>query len=233
MRGRRGRERVGDGGAELLPVACTVAACLVTGASSGGWSSSCSAPGAPAVVGRAAAEHHQGRAVEVRGGDAAEQLVTPGPAVTTASPGVRVSFAVPSAANTAVCSWRTSTRRSTGPPAADPRLAADGGVVEREHVGSREGEHRVDAVRRGGGDRVRAARGRSGWGLSSMADNVPAGNAVLRRDRQATEHVEVDHLGRHGEAEPLVDAVARRVGRVGVEHDEAGDLVRVRCDHGG
>src|SRR5215475_1499821 len=37
-------------------------------------------------------------------------LVTPGPAVTTASPGARVSRAVASAANTAVCSCRTSTR---------------------------------------------------------------------------------------------------------------------------
>ncbi len=35
-------------------------------------------------------------------------LVTPGPAVSTARPGVRVSLAVASAANTAVCSCRTS-----------------------------------------------------------------------------------------------------------------------------
>lgn len=38
-------------------------------------------------------------------------FVTPGPAVTAAKPGVRVSLAVPSAAKTAVASWRTSTRR--------------------------------------------------------------------------------------------------------------------------
>jgi hypothetical protein len=36
-------------------------------------------------------------------------LVTPGPAVTAATPVRRVSFAQPSAANTAVCSWRVST----------------------------------------------------------------------------------------------------------------------------
>ncbi len=42
------------------------------------------------------------------------QLVTPGPAVTTASPGARVSRAVASAAKTAVCSCRTSTSRSGG-----------------------------------------------------------------------------------------------------------------------
>jgi len=41
-------------------------------------------------------------------------LVTPGPAVTTASPGARVSRAVASAANTAVCSCRTSTSRIGG-----------------------------------------------------------------------------------------------------------------------
>ena len=35
-------------------------------------------------------------------------LVTPGPAVSTATPGRRVSLAKPSAANVAVCSWRTS-----------------------------------------------------------------------------------------------------------------------------
>ncbi len=41
-------------------------------------------------------------------------LVTPGPAVSTASPGSRVSRAVASAANTAVCSCRTSSSRIGG-----------------------------------------------------------------------------------------------------------------------
>ena len=41
-------------------------------------------------------------------------FVTPGPAVTTANPGVLVSLAVASAANTAVCSCRTSTSRIGG-----------------------------------------------------------------------------------------------------------------------
>ena len=35
-------------------------------------------------------------------------LVTPGPAVSAQTPGVRVAFAQPSAANAAACSWRTS-----------------------------------------------------------------------------------------------------------------------------
>ena len=39
-------------------------------------------------------------------------LVTPGPAVSTASPGVRVSLPVASAANAAVCSCRTSSNRT-------------------------------------------------------------------------------------------------------------------------
>jgi hypothetical protein len=41
-------------------------------------------------------------------------LVTPGPAVSTARPGTRVSLPVASAANAAVCSWRTSSRRIGG-----------------------------------------------------------------------------------------------------------------------
>ena len=41
-------------------------------------------------------------------------LVTPGPAVSTASPGTRVSLPVASAANAAVCSWRTSSSRIGG-----------------------------------------------------------------------------------------------------------------------
>ena len=36
-------------------------------------------------------------------------LVTPGPAVSAHTPGSRVTFAHPSAANAALCSWRTST----------------------------------------------------------------------------------------------------------------------------
>ncbi|CAB4600917.1 unannotated protein [freshwater metagenome] len=38
-------------------------------------------------------------------------LVMPGPAVSAAKPGRRVSFAHASAANVAVCSWRVSTTR--------------------------------------------------------------------------------------------------------------------------
>ena len=37
-------------------------------------------------------------------------LVTPGPAVSAATPTLRVALAIPSAAKAAVCSWRTSTR---------------------------------------------------------------------------------------------------------------------------
>ena len=41
-------------------------------------------------------------------------LVTPGPAVSTASPGTRVSLPVASAAKAAVCSCRTSSSRIGG-----------------------------------------------------------------------------------------------------------------------
>ncbi len=66
------------------------------------------------------------------------ELVTPGPAVTTASPGRRVSLAVPSAANVAVCSCRTSTIRS---------LLPYGRVVDREDVAAGQREHLLDARR--------------------------------------------------------------------------------------
>ena len=64
-------------------------------------------------------------------------FVTPGPAVSAQTPTRRVTFAQPSAANVAVCSWRTSTRRDVG-------LHAP--VVEREEVAAREGEDGVDVV---------------------------------------------------------------------------------------
>ena len=53
----------------------------------------------------------------VPGSMAVAALVTPGPAVTAANPGVRVSLPIASAAKTAVCSWRTSMSRM-GPSAA-------------------------------------------------------------------------------------------------------------------
>ena len=69
---------------------------------------------APAVVRCPAGQHHHRGPVEVSRGDRADAVRHPRPAVRTARPGRRVSRAVASAANTAVCSCRTSTRRIGG-----------------------------------------------------------------------------------------------------------------------
>ena len=87
----------------------TVPACLVTGASRGGWSSSCSAPLPQRNAGARPPSTTTGDPLNHAVVTAEMPLVTPGPAVRTASPGRRVSFAVASAANTAVASCRTST----------------------------------------------------------------------------------------------------------------------------
>ena len=65
-------------------------------------------------------------------------LVTPGPAVSAQTPGSRVTFAQPSAANAAADSWRTSIRSM-------PSVAA--AVVDREEVAAGEREELGDAVR--------------------------------------------------------------------------------------
>ena len=101
---------------------CTVAACLVTGATSGGWSSSCSAPVPQRMSGDRPPSTTSGEPLKWAVVMPLTALVTPGPAVTTARPGVRVSFASPSAANTAVCSCRTSTSRIGPVPFAAPSL---------------------------------------------------------------------------------------------------------------
>ena len=63
-------------------------------------------------------------------------LVTPGPAVSTASPGRRRSLAVPSAANTAVCSCRTSTSRSGGSALTAPSYSGNTWPPERVNISS-------------------------------------------------------------------------------------------------
>src|SRR6266536_2786105 len=61
-------------------------------------------------------------------------LVTPGPAVTTARPGARVSLAMPSAANTAVCSCRTSTSGSGGSALTAPSYSGNTCPPERVNI---------------------------------------------------------------------------------------------------
>ena len=86
-----------------------VAASLVSGATNGTWSISCSDPIPQRSAGARPPSTTIGDADCCAEAIALMPLVTPGPAVSAATPGVRVTFAQPSAANVAACSWRVST----------------------------------------------------------------------------------------------------------------------------
>jgi len=95
-------------------VSCSVQARLVIACSSAGWSISCRLPEPQRESGARPPITTSGDALKCAVVIALTPLVTPGPAVSTANPGARVSRAVPSAANTAVCSCLTSTIRMGG-----------------------------------------------------------------------------------------------------------------------
>ena len=97
-----------------------VTASLVTGASSGTWSSSCSEPDPQRFCGARPPSTTSGEPLKWAVVVAEIPLVMPGPAVSATTPGRRVSFAIPSAAKVAVCSWRVSISRM----AVSPRAAA-------------------------------------------------------------------------------------------------------------
>jgi len=86
-----------------------VAASLVSGATNGTWSISCSEPSPQRIAGARPASTTIGELFICAEASALMPFVTPGPAVSAATPGSRVAFAQPSAANAAVCSWRAST----------------------------------------------------------------------------------------------------------------------------
>ena len=88
--------------------AVTVRADLVIDETTGTWSNSCSEPEPQRRCGARPPSTTSGEPLKCAVVIALTPLVTPGPAVSTATPGLRVSFANPSAANVAVCSWRTS-----------------------------------------------------------------------------------------------------------------------------
>ena len=90
-----------------------VIAFLVIGASTGTWSNSCSEPAPQRACGARPPSTMRGEPLKWAVVTALMPLVTPGPAVRTATPGRRVSLAMPSAAKVAVCSWRTSTMRTS------------------------------------------------------------------------------------------------------------------------
>ena len=91
-----------------------VRASLETGAMIGGWSSSCSEPLPQRLAGARPPTTTSGEPLNCAWAIALTPLVTPGPAVSTARPGTRVSLPIASAANAAVCSWRTSRMRIGG-----------------------------------------------------------------------------------------------------------------------
>jgi hypothetical protein len=90
--------------AATSPTWSTVRASLVTVSSSGGWSNSCRLPLPHFSAGARPPITTSGDPLNCAWVIALTPLVTPGPAVSTASPGVRVSLPSASAANTAVCS---------------------------------------------------------------------------------------------------------------------------------
>ena len=90
-------------------VAPAVAASLTIGRTNGTWSISCSDPCPQRNAGARPPSTIIGEWFCLALAIALIPLVTPGPAVSAATPGWRVTFAHPSAANAAVASWRVST----------------------------------------------------------------------------------------------------------------------------
>ena len=86
------------------PAVCRVRACLDTGATIGTWSSSWRLPLPHRLAGARPPTTTIGDPANWAWAMALTPLVTPGPAVSTASPGTRVSLPVASAAKAAVCS---------------------------------------------------------------------------------------------------------------------------------
>ena len=86
-----------------------VRASLVTGATNGTWSISCSEPWPQRNAGARPPSTSIGEPFCCAEAIALMPLVTPGPAVSAHTPTSRVALAQPSAAKAAACSWRTST----------------------------------------------------------------------------------------------------------------------------
>ena len=109
-------------------------ACLVTGATIGGWSSSWRLPLPQRLAGARPPTTTIGEPANWACAIALTPLVTPGPAVSTASPGTRVSLPVASAANAAVCSWRTSSSRIGGSALTAPSYIGKTWAPERVNI---------------------------------------------------------------------------------------------------
>ena len=82
---------------------------MTSGETKGRWSISCSEPEPQRSSGARPPSTQTGEPLAWAPAIALIPLVTPGPAVSAATPTRRVALAKPSAAKTADCSWRTST----------------------------------------------------------------------------------------------------------------------------
>ena len=100
----------------------------------GGWSSSWRLPLPQRLAGARPPTTTIGEPANCAWAIALTPLVTPGPAVSTASPGTRVSLPVASAANAAVCSWRTSTSRIGGSAFTAPSYIGKTWAPERVNI---------------------------------------------------------------------------------------------------
>ena len=108
MCGRRATANASSTSPGISGVAPAVAASLTTGRTNGTWSISCSEPWPQRNAGARPPSTIIGEWFCSAEAIALMPLVTPGPAVSAATPGSRVTFAQPSAANAAVASWRVS-----------------------------------------------------------------------------------------------------------------------------
>src|SRR3954452_5687825 len=115
---------------------CTVWAALVTEASSGGWSNSCRLPMPHRFAGARPPTTTSGDPLKRAWVIALTPFVTPGPAVSTAKPGTRFSLPTASAANTAVCSCRTSTIRIGGSAWTAPSYIGNTCAPDRVNIAS-------------------------------------------------------------------------------------------------
>ncbi len=93
----------------IRAVSLTVSADLTNDSTTGMWSNSCSEPEPQRISGARPPRTQTGEPLAWAPAIALTPFVTPGPAVSAATPTPRVALAKPSAANAAVCSWRTST----------------------------------------------------------------------------------------------------------------------------
>ena len=107
--GRRIASHASSSSPGISAVEPAVAASLTSGRTNGTWSISCSEPWPQRHAGARPPSTSIGERFCSAEAIALIPLVTPGPAVSAATPGSRVTFAQPSAANAAEDSWRTST----------------------------------------------------------------------------------------------------------------------------